>query len=216
MFEDDVTSLENALVIQEGLLGVWVGGVMYVIWRMFAFFVLSQYCDQGSSFHLLFLRVDCECNRPSFLATVFWGAFAFNGDLNQWDVAKVTTMNRSKSIRILENDLTWRELMLLWLEGSVGGWGWWWWYDVKMVESWCWRMHYSKMCPSLPRWVLVSFLWFVFCESSWLWDRYEIFFWDFMTLDRYEISLWDFNLMGFIAFWPQWDFLVRFHAFFPS
>jgi hypothetical protein len=31
MFEDDVTSLENALVIQEGLLGVWVGGVMYVI-----------------------------------------------------------------------------------------------------------------------------------------------------------------------------------------
>ncbi len=31
MFEDDVTSPENALVIQEGFLGVWVGGVMYVI-----------------------------------------------------------------------------------------------------------------------------------------------------------------------------------------
>ena len=27
----------------------------------------------------------------------------FNRDLNQWDVAKVTTMYRSKSIRIVEN-----------------------------------------------------------------------------------------------------------------
>ena len=41
-----------------------------------------------------------------FLATVFGYASAFNGDLNQWDVAKVSTMNSSKSIRILENDLT--------------------------------------------------------------------------------------------------------------
>jgi hypothetical protein len=35
------------------------------------------------------------------LATVFWGASAFNGDLNQWDVAKVTIMLSSKSIRIV-------------------------------------------------------------------------------------------------------------------
>ncbi len=43
-----------------------------------------------------------------FLATVFYGAEAFNGDLNQWDVAKVTSFNWewSKSIRIVENDLT--------------------------------------------------------------------------------------------------------------
>ncbi len=41
-----------------------------------------------------------------FLATVFSGASAFNGDLNQWDVAQVTTMQSSKSIRIVENDLT--------------------------------------------------------------------------------------------------------------
>ena len=40
-----------------------------------------------------------------FLATVFHTANAFNGDLNQWDVAKVTTMAASKSIRIVENDL---------------------------------------------------------------------------------------------------------------
>ncbi len=62
--------------------------------------------DQGSSFRLLFLRVDCECNLPSFLATVFREASAFNGDLNQWDVATVTDMGGSKSIRIVENDLT--------------------------------------------------------------------------------------------------------------
>jgi surface protein len=54
----------------------------------------------------VFLRVDCECNRPSFLATVFAGASAFDGDLSQWDVASVTDMNASKSTRIVENDLT--------------------------------------------------------------------------------------------------------------
>ncbi len=86
--------------------GLGVGGVMYVIWRIFAFFGVFKYFDQGSSFRLLFLRVDCECNRPSFLATVFVYAKAFNGDLSQWDVAKVTNMKWSKSIRIVENDLT--------------------------------------------------------------------------------------------------------------
>jgi surface protein len=66
---------------------------------MCACFGLSQYSGPGF-FRLLFLRVACEYNRPSFLATVFSGASAFNGDLNQWDVAKVTTMAASKSIRI--------------------------------------------------------------------------------------------------------------------
>ena len=72
---------------------------------MCACFGLSQYSDPGF-FRLLFLRVACECNGPSFLATVFAGALEFNEDLNQWDVAKVTTMQTSKSIRIVENDLT--------------------------------------------------------------------------------------------------------------
>jgi surface protein len=67
---------------------------------------MSQYFDQGSFFRLLFLRVDCECNRPSCLATVFYYASAFNGDPSQWDVAKVTTMQDSKSIYIVANDLT--------------------------------------------------------------------------------------------------------------
>jgi surface protein len=64
---------------------------MYVIRRMSAFFGLR----------LLFLRINCECNRPSFLATVFYAARAFNGDLNGWDVAKVTDMYQSKSISYL-------------------------------------------------------------------------------------------------------------------
>ena len=87
-------------------LGVWVVGVMYVVCRMIAFFGLSQYVDQGSSFRLLFLHLDCECNRSSLRATVFVGASVFNGDLNQWDVAKVTNMYASKSTHIVENDLT--------------------------------------------------------------------------------------------------------------
>jgi surface protein len=73
---------------------------------MLVFVGLLQYIDQGSSFLLIFLRVDCECNRPSFLVTVFADASAFNGDLSRWDVAKVTDMYRSKSICIVENGLT--------------------------------------------------------------------------------------------------------------
>jgi hypothetical protein len=73
---------------------------------MLAFFGLFKYFDQGSSFRLLFLRVDCESNRPSFLAAVFYGAGAFNGDLSQWDVAKASTMRGSKSIHIVENEMT--------------------------------------------------------------------------------------------------------------
>ena len=73
---------------------------------MFAFFYgLFEYFDQGSS-AFLFLRADCDCNRPSFLATVFGYASAFNGDLSKWDVAKVSTMSSSKSIRIVANDLS--------------------------------------------------------------------------------------------------------------
>ena len=72
---------------------------------MFAFVGLSQYLIRVPPLPS-FLRVDCECNRPSFLATVFADASAFDGDLSQWDVAKVTDMSWSKSIRIVENDLT--------------------------------------------------------------------------------------------------------------
>ncbi len=51
-------------------------------------------------------RAYCECNPPSMLATVFYMAEAFKGDLNQWNVAKVTDMSSSKSIRIVANNLT--------------------------------------------------------------------------------------------------------------
>ena len=46
-----------------------------------------------------------------FLPTVFRDAYSFNGDLNQWDVAKVTTMSDSKSRSILEKDLAGREFL---------------------------------------------------------------------------------------------------------
>ncbi len=45
------------------------------------------------------------------ITTVFNRAYAFNGDLNQWGVAKVTTMYESKSISILEKDLAGREFL---------------------------------------------------------------------------------------------------------
>jgi hypothetical protein len=76
---------------------------MNVIRRTVVFYGLFEYFDQGSFYRLLFLRVDCECNRSSSLATVFYSASAFNGDLNQWDVAKVTTVEASKSICIVKN-----------------------------------------------------------------------------------------------------------------
>jgi hypothetical protein len=71
---------------------------------MFAFVVLSQFFVQGFPLRLFFLRVDCECNRLSFLATAFTSS-KFNGDLKQWNVAKVTDMRGGKSIRIVENDV---------------------------------------------------------------------------------------------------------------
>jgi hypothetical protein len=37
-------------------------------------FVLFEYFDEGSFFCLLFLQIDCKCNRPSFLVTVFVGS----------------------------------------------------------------------------------------------------------------------------------------------
>jgi surface protein len=138
---------------------------------------------------LLFLRVDCECNRPSFLATVFSGAIAFNGDLSLWDVAKVTEMNGSKSVRILTNGLTWRELMLLGLEGSVGGLGWWWWWDVMMVERWRWSMRDVECTLSWP--IVTTH---VVCDKRWY--SYEISSWYFMLFDRCEISFWDYTPFG--------------------
>jgi hypothetical protein len=85
---------------------------------------LSQY-DQGSSFCLLFLRVDCEYNRPSFLTTVFALASTFNGNLKQWDVTKVGAMQMSKSKRMVENNFDvsscycdWRVQSGVWVGGE--------------------------------------------------------------------------------------------------
>ncbi len=97
-----------ALVIHGGSLGVlgWWSDVCIYLEECCFFLGLFKYFDQGFSFRFLFLRVDCERNRPSFLATVFYRASVFDGDLSQWDVATVNDMSWSKSIRIVENDLS--------------------------------------------------------------------------------------------------------------
>jgi hypothetical protein len=43
----------------------------------------------------------------AYCGSIYYEAmWSFNGDISMWDVAKVTTMSASKSIRTLENDLT--------------------------------------------------------------------------------------------------------------
>jgi hypothetical protein len=159
--------------------GVWVGEVLYITWRMSAFLGLSQCCDQGSSFCLLFLRVDCECNRASFLATVFFEASAFNGDLNQWDVAKVTSMHQSKSIHILENALTWRSTYIV-IGGFSRGLG-------LMVMMW------SKFDREVGWRMWAIFLWDVMLFGLMRFHETSLWYWCFFGC--YEISLWDFMFL---------------------
>ncbi len=184
VWEDDVTWPELALVIQGGSLGGlgWWSDICQLkngclLWAVTVFW--------SGFLRFLLLRFDCECNRPSFLATVFNGASVFNGDLDQWDVTAVTDMSYSKSIRILANDLTWRDCRV-----QSGGLGWWWWCDFKMVESWCWSMreiertsmaHYDNVCGL---WLTVILLWdvlMIFHAFGPLWDFRMIFhaFWTF-------------------------------------
>ena len=183
-------------------------------------FGLVEWCNRGF-FRPVFLRVDCECNRPSFLATVFESASAFNGDLSQWDVTKVTTMYASKLIRILENALTGRELMLYCFEGSVGGW--------RMREMECTPMAHCKNLCCFCLTVIISWdVLIMFHAFRPLWDfmlfcRYfpcEIVCFlvnDFRTRYRNEISCFFAPLRALrmryhMLFWSLCDALMRFHA----
>jgi surface protein len=67
---------------------------------MFVNFGLSPYFDQSSS--ASFSCALTKYNRPSFPASVFHDSKAFNGDLKQWDVSKVTNMEFSKSKLVVE------------------------------------------------------------------------------------------------------------------
>ena len=81
LYLDEIKWPEHCLVIEGG----WFGGfglvnrVVYVVWRMCCFrWAVRVFSSGFSSFRLLFLRVDCECNGPSFLATVFNYASKFS------------------------------------------------------------------------------------------------------------------------------------------
>ena len=104
MFDDIVTWPEHALVIQGGSLGGlgWWSVVCNLmnVWPSLGCLSILTRCFPP----FLFLCVDFECNRDSLLATVFSGCYEFNGDLNQWDVAKVSDVNKSKLIHIWQND----------------------------------------------------------------------------------------------------------------
>ncbi len=117
--------LNMLLWFKEARSGVWVGRVMYVIWRNFRLLWAVTVLWSGF-FCLLYLRVDCECKWPSFLATVFRDSY-FNGDLSQWNVAKVTTMEYSKSQLMFEDDVAWPEHAIVVQGGSFGVW----------VGGWC-------------------------------------------------------------------------------
>ena len=83
---------------------------------MFAFFVVFEYFDQGCVSPFFSCALCVNVIGLLFLAAVFYKAsqlWVFNepsaastcGDISMWDVAKVTDMSQSKSIRMLENDL---------------------------------------------------------------------------------------------------------------
>jgi surface protein len=73
---------------------------------MFSFFGLSQYFDMGSSAFYFCHSILNAIGHFLWKHAGFLKASAFNGDLNKWNVANVTIMQGSKSIRIVENGLT--------------------------------------------------------------------------------------------------------------
>ncbi len=112
----------------------------------------------------------------------------------------------SKSICILENDLAWRELMLLWLEGSVGGLGWWR-CDRRMVERWCWRMREIECTPMAlcknigGLWILMTCSYEILCFLAVTRFPYEISWFSFMRLMRFPLGFHAlFAVMGFMQF----------------
>jgi hypothetical protein len=89
------------LVMQGGSLGggvVWVGGVNVGHLKKV---LPSLGCHRFLPSTFLFLHVTVHVIGLLVFATVFWDAFAFNGDLNLWNVAKLTDTSGSKSIRIV-------------------------------------------------------------------------------------------------------------------
>jgi hypothetical protein len=115
---------------------------------------------------------------------VFYQAYAFNGDVNQWDVANVNTMYQSKSIRILENDLAWRELMLLWS-----------YYDDISCFCAVMRFPFEISCFSFH---ILSFM-----------QRHA---WERVREKGGDGVCWE--GASCVVLWSFWDFLLKFRAFF--
>ncbi len=140
------------------------------------------------------VRVDCEHNQPTFLATVFYQATAFNRDLNQWDVAKVTTMQTSKWRMTWL--VTWTHAIVI--EGFSRG-------VELMVMMWC------KDCIEMVarRWCKLFFFDETRRHAFWqLWDVRvrlyafccTVFVRDILMrchafLSRYERCVWDFVML---------------------
>ncbi len=179
------------------------GGVMYVVWGIFAFVGLSQYFDQGSSFCLLsnalilnvigflFLR-QCLVLHPPSTETSVCGTF------------------RKLPICMQVSQYVWCELMPLYDWRFPGVWGWWWRCDIKMLERWRWRM-WEIECTSMVHCNNV----YGVCDQGWYSHAFRALR-DF-TIFCYEIGMvmrclsWDFVAFCCIIYW--WDFLMILYAF---
>jgi hypothetical protein len=165
MFEDDVTWPEHALVMQGGSLGGlgWWSDVC-IIWRMFAFFGLFEYFDQGSS-------ANFSCALTVNVICLLFLQQCFERLLNSTETS-VSGTSRKLPICLVVSQyaylrLTWRDVNSWFCDWRVQSevWGWWWWCAVKMVERWCWRMREIECTPiahcnnSCGLWLTVIFSW---------------------------------------------------------
>jgi hypothetical protein len=128
--------------------GVGVSGVIYVIRRMCGFFGLSQYFDQGYSFRLPLLGVECERNRPSFLRQCF---------MRLPPSTETSISGTSRKLQIclrVSLSMIWRDVNSCFCDWRVqsGVLGW-------VVRMWC-----IDLCT--PRPIVTKY---VVCDKRWYW-----------------------------------------------
>ncbi len=162
------------------------------LWAELTFFSTTVLCQGSSAF---FYCVDCEWKLPSFFATAFYQVSVFNSDISKWDTSKVTTMENCKSLRIIENDLTWREHAIA-IGGFSRGLGWWRGCDAKACvrvnrdgrRGW-WNM--LRRGDSSWLWMNFAFFSCVDCERNLLSFLATVFYGGYGTAFNGDISKWD-------------------------